>query len=194
MDLSNHNKLFKEIKNEIVVEKDVAKAYIILYNIQMNNWADVYLFCSCINLLNTYVKQDGAKIGYSFKSRVHFLVSILASKFIEGIKIDNKVSPKDSLFIVDIYGVQFSFHNVKINADIWRSLKEYQTQISWDGIRKQQCATTVFNYAYALEERSNLTKYEENLDDFMQKVLKEYDEGKYIIEKRGLISINGTFC
>lgn len=194
MDLSSHNNIYKEIQNEEVIERDVAKAYIILYNIQINNWADVYLFCACINLLNRYVKQDGAKIGYGFKSRIHFLTMTLSSKHIEGVKIDNLVSPKDSLFILDIYGVQFSFHNVKIEIEMWKLLKEYQSQISWDKIRKQQCATTVFYTAYALKERTNLTKYEEDLEAFMDDILKKYDQGIYIIEKRGLINIDGSFC
>lgn len=196
MDLSAHNEIFMSLqdKQEIVEEITVAKAYIILYNIQLNNWADVYLFCACINLVNTYVKQPGSKVGYSFKSRVHFLVSTLTEKHFEGVKLDCKVSPKDSLFIVNVYDVQFSFHNVKIDASIWKMLKEYQFQIPWDMIKKQKCANTVFNCAYELKERTNLTKYSENLDDFIKDVIEKYEKGIFILEKRGLINIDGTFC
>lgn len=196
MDLNFHNETFKQKqgKPEFVEEITVAKAYIILYNIQLNNWADVYLFCASINLINTYVKQPNSKVGYAFKSRTHFLANTLAQNTFEGIKIDSKISPSNSLFIVDIYGIQFSFHNVRFDEEIWKRLKDYQAQIPWDGIRKQKCANTIFEVSYALKERTNLTKYSENLDDFINDIIEKYNEGIFILEKRGLINIDGTFC
>ena len=190
----NDNELFKSINDvEIVDVIDVVKAYAILYHAQINNSYDVYLFLACINLLNTYVKQNKKAISYSFKSRIFFINEILANNEFENIRLNYLYSKKEVLYVFEVLGVQFSFHGVIIEKGIWDMLKRYQAQFSWDGIRKQKCAKTVFDVALKKEELTALTRDFRNLFEYLDEVVKKYNDGIIKLDKKGLVDNNGVF-
>ena len=188
------NLIYKAItEQEIISDIDVVKAYAILYHAQVENEDDVYLFLSCINLLSTYAKQNKKKISYSFKSRIFFLNELLAYNDFENIKVSYFYTKAQSLYMVQVKDVQFSFHNVIIEKGAWDLLKKYQAQLSWDGIRKQMCAKTVFDTALSKENLTNKTRDYLDLKEFLDKKVEDYNKGLIKIEKKGLVDLNGEF-
>lgn len=118
------NLIYQNIKEpEIVSDIDVVKAYLILYHAQIDNEYDAYLFLASINLLSTYAKQNKKKISYSFKSRLFFLNELLAYNDFNNIKVSYFYTKASSLYMVQVFDVQFSFHNVIIEKGAWDLLK-----------------------------------------------------------------------
>ena len=188
------NELYKSIKEaEIVSDIDVVKAYLILYHAQIENEYDVYLFLASINLLSTYAKQNKKKITYSFKSRLFFLNDLLAYNDFSNIKVSYFYTKASSLYMVQINDIQFSFHNVIIEKGAWDLLKKYQAQLSWDGIRKQMCAVTCFNTALSKVELTKKTRNYEDLFEFIDKKIIDFNKGLIKIDKKGLVDNNGAF-
>lgn len=188
------NSIFKSItEQEIINDTDVVKAYSILYHALVENEDDVYLFLSCINLLSTYAKQNKKKISYSFKSRIYFLNELLAYNDFENIKVSYFYTKAQSLYMVQVRDVQFSFHNVIIEKGVWDLLKKYQAQLSWDGIRKQMCAKTVFDVALSKENLTKKTRDYSELLEFLDKKVEDFNKGLIKIEKKGLVDLNGEF-
>ncbi len=188
------NLIFSSIKEpEIISDIDAVKAYGILYHALVENEEDVYLFLSCINLLSTFAKQNKKKITYSFKSRIFFLNELLAYNDFKNIKVSYFYTKAQSLYMVMVNDVQFSFHNVIIEKGAWDLLKKYQAQLSWDGIRKQMCAKTVFNVALAKQNLTRKTRNYEDLMEYLNRLEEEYNNGKIILGKKGLVDLNGQF-
>lgn len=188
------NEIYKQVKEaEIVSDIDCVKAYLVLYHAQINTTSDVYLFLAAINLLSTYAKQNKKKISYSFKSRLFFLNDLLIHNEFNDIKVSYFYTKASSLYMFQIKDVQFSFHNVILEKATWDLLKKYQAQLSWDGIRKQMCAVTAFNVALKKEDLTKLTRNYEDLFIYMDSVIKDFNDGKVIISKKGLVDINGAF-
>lgn len=180
-------------EDEVVNEFDVVKAYYILYHAEIKTSDDVYLFLASINLLSTFAKQNKKRISYSFKSRIFFLNDLLAYNDFSDVKVCYLASKATSLYMVQVYDVQFSFHEIRIEKGIWDLLKKYQAQLSWDGIRKQKCAETVFNTALS---KTNLTKLTRNYEDLfvkMDEVIEKYKMGDALLAKNGLVDKNGVF-
>ena len=188
------NELYKSINSvEIVDVIDCVKAYAILYHAQVVNSYDVYLFLASINLLNTYVKQNKKAISYSFKSRIYFINELLAHNDISDIKVNYLYTKKEQLYMFSVLDVQFSFHGIIIEKGIWDMLKKYQSQFSWDGIRKQVCAKTVFNTILAKKELTALTRDFRNLYEYLDEVVEKYKNGSIILAKNGLVDTFGVF-
>ena len=68
----------------------------------IENVFDVFMFCSAINLLNTYVKQQ-KKISYQFKKEIDVLISLLSINNFDGIKIDYQKDNNGTLLVIYIY-------------------------------------------------------------------------------------------
>lgn len=188
------NLIYQSVKEaELVSDIDVVKAYLILYHAQIDNEYDVYLFLASINLLSTYAKQNKKRISYSFKSRLFFLNELLAYNDFNNIKVSYFYTKASSLYMVQVFDVQFSFHNVIIEKGAWDLLKKYQAQLSWDGIRKQMCAVTCFN---TILNNPNLTKKTRDyldLFEFMDSKIIDFNKGLIRIDKKGLVDNNGAF-
>ncbi len=188
------NLIFSNIKEqEVISDIDVVKAYSILYHALVLNENDVYLFLSCINLLSTYAKQNKKKISYSFKSRIFFLNELLAYNDFKNIKVSYFYTKSQSLYMVMVNDVQFSFHNVIIEKGAWDLLKKYQAQLSWDGIRKQMCAKTVFDIALSKNNLTKQTRDYEDLMEFLDKKVEDFNKGLIKIDKKGLVNQSGDF-
>ena len=190
----NDNELYKSITNvEVVDIIDVVKAYAILYHAKVENSYDVYLFLASINLLNTYVKQNKKAISYSFKSRIFFINEIIANDIFPDIKINYLASKAEQLLMYEVLGVQFSFHGIIMEKGIWDMLKKYQAQFSWDGIRKQKCAKTVFDTILKKKELTALTRDYRNLLEYLDEIIDLYKKGEVILAKNGLVNKEGAF-
>lgn len=188
------NQIFLGINEvEVVSINDCIKAYEILYHFMIKNEYDIYLFCAAINLLNTFVKQNKKRISYSFKSRVFFLVKILIENDFENVFVDYKRSKAESLLLIQVLGVQFSFHGIIFKDDSWHLLQKYARQISWDGIRKQKCAVTAFSIALNNPNRTNETREFKDMNLFIDEVLKKYENNEIELGPNGPIDHNGYF-
>ena len=190
----NDNELYKSITNvEVIDTIDVVKAYAILYHAKVENSYDVYLFLASINLLNTYVKQNKKAISYSFKSRIFFINEIIANDNFPDIKINYLASKAEQLLMYEVLGVQFSFHGIIMEKGIWDMLKKYQAQFSWDGIRKQKCAKTVFDTILKKKELTALTRDYRNLYEYLDETIDLYKKEEIILSKNGLVNKEGLF-
>ena len=190
----NDNELYKSITNvEVIDIIDVVKAYAILYHAKVENSYDVYLFLASINLLNTYVKQNKKAISYSFKSRIFFINEIIANDNFPDIKINYLASKAEQLLMYEVLGVQFSFHGIIMEKGIWDMLKKYQAQFSWDGIRKQKCAKTVFDTILKKKELTALTRDYRNLYEYLDETIDLYKKEEIILSKNGLVNKEGLF-
>lgn len=188
------NVIYQNIKEaEIVSDIDVVKAYLILYHAQIDNEYDVYLFLAAINLLSTYAKQNKKKISYSFKSRLFFLNELFAYNDFNNIKVSYFYTKASSLYMVQVFDIQFSFHNVIIEKGAWDLLKKYQAQLSWDGIRKQMCAVTCFNTILNNTNLTRKTRDYQDLFEYMDSKIIEFNNGQIRIDKKGLVDNNGAF-
>lgn len=193
-DIVSDNELFKSITTDEVVKlEDAIKAYYILYHAEVKTSSDVYLFLASINLLSTFAKQNKKRISYSFKSRLFFLNDLLIYNDFEDIKVCYQATIGSCLYMIQVKDVQFSFHEVRIEKGSWDLLKKYQAQLSWDRIRKQKCAETVFNTALNKSDLTKLTRNYEDLYTKLDEVVDRFNKGELLLAKNGLVDINGVF-
>ncbi|WP_024865643.1 hypothetical protein [Butyrivibrio sp. FCS014] len=91
---------------------------------------------------------------------------------------------RSNLVITQIGQAQFSFHNVNIYETRKKKHTGNQLQkIEWDGVRKQQCAKTMFELSTDNGfEVSGITYRNKNLKNRVDKTVANYD--------RGIVSIN----
>lgn len=184
MDFIKYTKELNEIaKNsqlefEIINEEDVIKAITYLNNIYIEDVGDCLIYLSALNLCNTYVKQTNSKIGYTFKKGIKSLIDTLNYRDISDINISREKN-NGTLFLFQIGEIQFSFHDekpVEIN-------EKYLKDLSWDGVKKQKCAKTLFNLVINNEIRTtNKTYRGKNLKEKVEKTLENYKTKKIEIK------------
>ena len=168
----------QEFDKEIVSDDVGYEAYAIVKNMKIADAGDVLLYCAAINLLNTYVKQPNCKIGYGFKEDIHYMTCILLNLDIDDVHID--YHDVESLLVVQIFSIQFSFHYVKKRNEIISlcNSRHYKALV-WDGIRKQKCAVSLYNAAKENNIRTcNLTYRGKSLTDRITRMMTVYQEGK----------------
>ena len=180
MDFINYTKELNNIaKNnqneiEIITEDDVIKAITYLNNIYIEDVGDCLIYLSALNLCNTYVKQTNSKIGYTFKKGIKSLIDTLNYRDISDINISREKN-NGTLFLFQIGDIQFSFHDEK-TVEI---KEKYLKELSWDGVKKQKCAKTLFIQAINNEIRTtNKTYRGKNLKEKVKKTLKNYKDKK----------------
>ena len=140
---------------------------------------DLFLYCASLNYLNAFVKRDTSmteiilteevpggyvRHGYSFKRYVNVaLIRLMLDKF----KNCSFVCEKGGeLVMINVCGVQFSFHNVKIydktkqlmNEEIKKHKNQKESTFlpeKWRGLRLQPIAGEVYRFAKELENLTN---------------------------------------
>ena len=126
--------------NEVITKEDIIKAIYYIENLYIQNEWDVLTYLSSLNLFNAYAKTVKEHDIYKFKKDIGTLINILNECKIPNIKICN-TNDKGNLYIFKIGNIQFSFHDEKIiNIDSF-----YQSDMVWDRVKKQPCASTIFN-------------------------------------------------
>ena len=125
----------------------------------------MFVYLSALNLLNAYVKADYCveilKKKYFFKKNVQNICNYLY----ETHNADVKVFSEGTTALIECMGLQFSFHNVKINPGI--------TNKEWGGIKLQPYANQIFELLFEQEflgynyppESATLKKYLQLLNE-----------------------------
>ena len=150
----------EEEKVEDIDVLDAKKAYINARNMQLVTIDDYFLFFASINLLNAYVKKDYIQNKkYNFKRNI---VEGLESLIKNNIK-DIKFSYNKELVIIEIEGLQFSFHFIEM-TDLLQENKDKYPMLEWSGIRLQPQASTIFSFANSLDNLTKKTYFGEDLE------------------------------
>ena len=146
----------KEKEPEIVSEENFIRAKANMNAMQLLNTEDMFLYFASLNLLNTYVKQNKNKMKYYFKQ---FVTKAFDSAIVNQIKdVTYSYDDVEKLLIVNISGMQFSFHNVNPSAKMEfvkmsrdKEVRAYFKKEEWEGFRLQPIAETLFKYANNLD-------------------------------------------
>lgn len=170
----------QDAPREVLSEEDAFKAYAYIKHMRIADAGDVVLFCAAMNLLNTYVKQDQDDIGYAFKQETEHLVGILWNVPIDDVLVDYQMDKGSSLLVVEIFGLQFSFHQIQKTEELKKLDAQNVTEnvLKWDGVRKQMCAKTLFDRAAANRERRCMETYRgKDLEEKIESMLANFRKG-----------------
>lgn len=138
-----------------ITENNVLKAQEI---IKRNAYSkvDFFTILASINLLNAAIKRPEFKKQINYReikgnvSRVlHYLISLKINKY----DIDFSINPIEKCAYIEIFNLQFSFHNIYINEKINTFIESERNNIKpWKEVRLQKIAGEIFNLALALSE------------------------------------------
>ncbi len=131
------------------------------------NKQDVFLMLCSINFLNAMIKKTEYKDVLSY-AEIKPIVSKLFEYCIDDTSLldDFFINTKEKCAYLRSYGLQFSFHNIKITEKINAFVESAQNQmVPWDGIRLQPIAEKLFQMACGLEDGSVLEK---DLESFVK--------------------------
>jgi hypothetical protein len=138
-----------------ISETNVLKAQQI---IKRNAYSAVEFFTilASINLLNAAIKRAEFKKQISYNevkgniSRVlHYIISLKFNKY----DLDFSINPEEKCAYIEIFNLQFSFHNININEKINAFIESERNNIKpWKEIRLQRIAGEIFNLALTLSE------------------------------------------
>ena len=166
------------IEKEYIDESDCELAKTIVDNLDVDSMRKLFLYCSALNLLNSYAK-DSKKPDYSFKKYIENIVEYCVkvvenddkikdqiSFCIQDVRFINKAKNNKQLiaglFIVNLAGIQFSFHHISFSENASRIISEqicpafdkektslYKKQ-EWEGIKLQRIAPSLIEFAIKL--------------------------------------------
>ncbi len=150
----------------------------------ITNTQDAFLYFASLNLLNSYVKTDKKNISYGFKRLVSAGIDGILANEVENVTFC--YDAKEKSMLINVAGLQFGFHNVKPNSSVkflmlnpGNENGKYYKQQSWEGVRLQAMAVSLFDFANNLEGLSN-TSIAGNLRD-LQDDCANYD--RFEVEK-----------
>ena len=160
---------------EYISDEDAFASYVYVREMKLELEGDFLLFLACINLLNTYVKQNDAKIGYAFKREIDYFIAVCIRKNNNVLRIsEENDGSKGNLLMIQINSIQFSFHSALYKNDGI----VLDNTIKWDGIRKQKCVLTIYNNCRSNKLlRSNITYRGADLDTVLDRYLDNYRRG-----------------
>lgn len=174
------NNQFKQMQSnppEHISEKDADRAFYYMKHIQLLNDSDLYLYFASINLLNRYIKQEKDKdvgLGYGFKLFINVGLRRIVYNNFKNVKLNFSKNDDNNLLLIDIEGMQFSFHSVSAEKEILNSSNI--ADVKWDQIKKQVCALSVFNSAKDNPLRSNKSIVDDgNLDICVEELLSKVE-------------------
>lgn len=173
-------KSLQEEEKEKITDLKAFKAYSYIKNMYLEDVGDALLFCASMNLINTYVKQNNSKLGYRFKTEFAYLIGICANVGIQNMKIYLDKKSRNPLLLVQFGNLQFSFHNVPLTKELLElSNSIVETEFEWDGIRKQQCADTIFDMAERNRERRCFKTFRgKNLEKKINSLVNNFKQDK----------------
>ena len=116
---------------------------------------DLFVVLCSLNLLNAAIKRKEFKKSLSYQdikgnaTRIlSYLVSLKEQKF----DIEFCINEEERCAYLEVYSVQFSFHQIPINAAVAEFIKSDRNEIvPWKGVRLQRVAGELFRYALTLE-------------------------------------------
>lgn len=178
--------VFSDIVNQLQIadykehisDEDAIAAINILNFIKYQKVPDIFLGCAAYNLLSTYVKQSECKFGFQFRRHIlNLLKGIEDIHQLKSIAISYDNSEKLGLLIISFWGFQFSFQCQKFTEQVKRLA--LNNHFVWDGIRKQKCATSIFNFALCSSWITNMTLGGADLRELIKEEQLEYAKGGY---------------
>lgn len=128
-----------------ICESKAQKAYLNTL-MKIKNEYDLFYYLASINLLNAYVKKDYAskdfKHNYIFNLNLANTLENIVKKNFENVKI---YIDSDVVYI-DIFNVQFSFHNIKYSTILnnYKLSSKNKVQV-WKGIRLQSISSELYD-------------------------------------------------
>lgn len=137
---------------------------------------DVFLILCSINFLNAMIKKTEYKGVLSY-AEIKPVVSKLFECCIDDSSLLDEffINTKEKCAYLRSYGLQFSFHNIKITEKINAFVESAQNQmVPWDGIRLQPIAEELFQMACGLKDGSVLEK---DLVSFVKSLKERTAEG-----------------
>ena len=109
----------------------------------------------------------------------------------EAIRVYRASDTSDSVLRISIWNFQFNFR-VGENTSFPQWI-ELGKKMEWDGIRKQYCASMIFNYSLGSKWISNLAQKNNELKALVEEELIEYDNGLYHFTDGNLIRTRTDF-
>ncbi|MEI7491335.1 MAG: hypothetical protein WCK92_08050 [Bacteroidota bacterium] len=129
-----------------------------LINTNAYSTTEFFILLSSINLLNTAIKRPNYKnqLTYFFiKGHVSRLLNYLTSLDFNKYKLDFYINSIDQCAYIEIYNLQFSFHNININEKLNSFIISSHNRVKpWKGIRLQKIAGELFNLSLVFREMS----------------------------------------
>ena len=161
----------ESLKRRPISREQRDRAEDIIKHSVLNNTQDIFRYCSAINLMNSYVKMHKKEETYWFKSFVSHALYNVITKDIPDVTFcfeggrKGKFNPNKvitDLTVVNVGGMQFSFHQVGYKQSIFDVLKKQREDFQnkqqskyleqmWEGVRLQPCAEDVFAFANNLD-------------------------------------------
>lgn len=166
----------QDYEKEYIPEEIAFEAYAYISQMKLELPGDFILFLSALNLLNTYVKQPGTRINYSFKKQIDYFLEVCLRKNKNILKINKNNDAMGKLLMIKLNDIQFSFHGVNCQYEgIDQNLDE---TMQWDGIRKQKCAVSIYQKCKDNQIlRANITYRGTNLLKKVNKYVDNYKKG-----------------
>lgn len=174
---------------EIIEEEEIVSALIVLNLLAYHQIADVFLGCAAINLINRYVKQQNCKLNYQFKRHI---INLL--KGIEDIREPGTIvvgydnSEGNAVLLISIWDFQFSYKSIRYSDQI--KMIQGTMGDTWDGLRKQPYAKTIFQFAFESPYLSNKTLGDNDLKEKISEELALYRNGSYLFKDGKLLKVN----
>lgn len=166
----------QNIEKELISDTQAFEAYATLNVMRLDTEGDYLRFIFILNLLNSYVKQNDAKINYHFKLFLEKFLKLVIQNRFDGVKYNQLKDDKGGFVIIQFGELQFSFHSVKL--DVLDLEKITDESLLWDGVKKQVCALTIYEMCKSDELlTSNLTKYNGSLKDKLESIMLDFNEG-----------------
>jgi len=160
-EVSNH---IEELYNQLadgesmpISEEAVNSAIRCINNFLLNSTDSLFLIVSALNLLNAAIKRDNLKstLYYSYiKSNVNKVAEYYLSNQEKFDETSVYYDKNCKCFYFNIFGVVFSFHQVKETKPIV-TIAANNEPIEWPGIRLQRIAQQIFEYAAVKNGFSN---------------------------------------
>jgi len=174
-------------EKEEVSEETAILAAVIAKNMKVKEIGDCLLYAAALNVLNTYVKksrENTEQVGYWFKESSQVLLDYIKKHPDDKMITAHIVEEKGGLNVcrITINKIQTSFHCVILQKGMERfilDISEEEKEKLWDGIRKQFCSMTLFNFA--MNNSYGRTYQMEDGSDFMEsfeKARQMYRSGK----------------
>lgn len=138
-------------------KSDLMEAFGII-KIHPNNEEDLFHSLCAINLINAYLSRQRSNNHLKEKDNklfrnMYYFKTYLSDILTQRIKSENFSTPffiSTNLIIIEIFGFQFSFHNIPLNDTLMEYTKSLNNkEIVWTEKRLQPIATLLLNYSRA---------------------------------------------
>lgn len=147
---------FYEKSQSIKRQELIYQAFRILRN-GANTKSDFFGMLAATNLLNAIVKlpDSKGKLSYAFK---RYLADVLKDAIIhKKLYLFDSIHYSNDCFYIRCYSLHFSFHHLMVNKAIIAEMisSGLDSGETWDGIRLQQYAESIFDVAKKIKHIAN---------------------------------------